>query len=290
MIASTTSSARPRRRRSPSPSRPRRRIARRPRARSRVRHRSPARSVRRIVRSSSAPSSELHHGIVTPTLPTMVPCKTTLGLAQFLATPADAPGNLGRALDHVASLASRGCDLIVLPELWPCGFSWDTLADDAARGRAARRAPRRGAVAAAKARRLGARRHRAGAGGRRPLQHRRPRTGPTVGCAVHRKVRLYTPLGEDRAFSAGDALTVVRHPTSGRSASRRASTATSPRWRARCGAPGRGSCCTRRPTRWPRSGGGRAVSGRRPRQRAVVDRRQPVRRARRPGRCSAPAG
>ena len=57
--------------------------------------------------------------------------QTTVGIAQFLATPADAAGNLVRAIDHVASLASRGCDLIVLPELWPCGFSWDTLADDA---------------------------------------------------------------------------------------------------------------------------------------------------------------
>ena len=75
--------------------------------------------------------------------------QTTVGIAQFLATPADAAGNLVRAVDHVASLASRGCDLIVLPELWPCGFSWDTLADDAAGGGRAADGPRGGALSRA---------------------------------------------------------------------------------------------------------------------------------------------
>jgi hypothetical protein len=36
------------------------------------------------------------------------------GLAQFLAAPGDGPGNLGRALAHIATLAGRGCDLVVL--------------------------------------------------------------------------------------------------------------------------------------------------------------------------------
>ena len=57
--------------------------------------------------------------------------RTTVGIAQFLAEPGEPRANLERALGHVASLAARACDLIVLPELWPCGFSWDTLADEA---------------------------------------------------------------------------------------------------------------------------------------------------------------
>ncbi len=143
--------------------------------------------------------------------------QTTLGLAQFLATPADPVTNLGRAVDHIASLGARDCDLIVLPELWPCGFSWDTLADDAAVAAEPLDGPRGVALAAA-----------AKASGAWVLAGTVPEQadgevfntavlyGPDGRLrAVHRKVRLYTPLGEDRAFSPGDALTVVRHPALG---------------------------------------------------------------------------
>ena len=143
--------------------------------------------------------------------------RLTVGLAQFLATPADPRGNLERALGHIASLAAAACDLIVLPELWPCGFSWDTLADDA-RVAAEPLDGSRGAALAAAA-------ERAGAwllAGTVPEQTADGVANTAVLyapdgrlVATHRKVRLYTPLGEQRAFVAGTALTVVVHPQLG---------------------------------------------------------------------------
>ena len=143
--------------------------------------------------------------------------RLTVGLAQFLATPADPRGNLERALGHVASLAAAACDLIVLPELWPCGFSWDTLADDARVAAEPLDGPRGAALAAAA--------ERAGAwllAGTVPEQTADGVANTAVLyapdgrlVATHRKVRLYTPLGEQRAFVAGTALTVVVHPQLG---------------------------------------------------------------------------
>ncbi len=146
--------------------------------------------------------------------------QTTLGIAQFLAAPADPVANLDRAVAHIASLAARGCDLIVLPELWPCGFSWDTLADDARAAAEPIDGPR-GATLAAAARASGA----WVLAGTVPEQAERAAGGVFNTAvlygpdgrlrAVHRKARLYTPLGEDRAFTAGTTLTVVRHPQLG---------------------------------------------------------------------------
>ncbi len=143
--------------------------------------------------------------------------QTTVGIAQFLATPADASANLVVAVDHVASLASNGCDLIVLPELWPCGFSWDTLADDARATAEPLDGPRgaalsRAAQAAGAWVLAGTVPERAADGLFNTAVLYRP-DGRLV--AAHRKARLYTPLGEDRAFSGGGDLTVVRHPQLG---------------------------------------------------------------------------
>ena len=143
--------------------------------------------------------------------------QTIVGIAQFLATPADPDGNLVRAVDHIASLAARGCDLILLPELWPCGFSWDTLADDA-RAAAEPLDGRRGSALSAAARAAGA----WVLAGTVPERVAQELFNTAVLyapdgrlAATHRKLRLYTPLGEQRAFSTGDALTVVRHPQLG---------------------------------------------------------------------------
>jgi predicted amidohydrolase len=143
--------------------------------------------------------------------------QTTLGIAQFLAAPAEPAANLDRAVDHIASLAARGCDLIMLPELWPCGFSWDTLADDARAAAEPLDGPRGVALAAAAEASgawvlAGTVPERADAG----VFNSAVLYGPDGRLrAVHRKVRLYTPAGEDRAFSPGHALTVVRHPVLG---------------------------------------------------------------------------
>ena len=46
-----------------------------------------------------------------------------VGIAQWLPRPGDAAGNLAAALDLIAELGQRRCDLILLPELWPSGYS-----------------------------------------------------------------------------------------------------------------------------------------------------------------------
>jgi predicted amidohydrolase len=137
-----------------------------------------------------------------------------VGFAQFLAAPGDGAGNLEAALSHVASLARQGSELIVLPELWPSGFSWATLADDARATAESLDGPRGVALAAA-----------ARAAGAWLLAGTVPEadSGAVYNTALlydpagrlfatHRKVRLYTPLGEDGAFAPGEALTVAVIP------------------------------------------------------------------------------
>lgn len=135
----------------------------------------------------------------------------TIGIAQWLARCGEPDRNLEDALRHVAELADRGCELIVLPELWPCGYDPGTVADDActaaepldgARGRAlAEAAHSRGVwLFAGTVPELAADR----------IYNTAPCYGPDgrlVG--AHRKVHLYTPLNEDKAFSAGERATVV---------------------------------------------------------------------------------
>jgi predicted amidohydrolase len=53
-----------------------------------------------------------------------------VGLAQW--TPAPEPGvNLGTAEAAIGELGRRGCQLVVLPELWLCGYRTATLGADA---------------------------------------------------------------------------------------------------------------------------------------------------------------
>jgi hypothetical protein len=54
-----------------------------------------------------------------------------IGIAQWLATPGGPKRNLQVALDMIDLAAARGVELLVLPELWPCGYDPATLADDA---------------------------------------------------------------------------------------------------------------------------------------------------------------
>jgi predicted amidohydrolase len=135
----------------------------------------------------------------------------TIGIAQWLAT-CDAPQqNLGDALSFIAELAGRGCDLVVLPELWPCGYDPATVARDARNAAEPLDGPRGRALADAA----------------RTLRIRLfPGTVPelcdgvlynTAVCygpdgelvGTHRKMHLYTPLGEDDVFAAGERATVI---------------------------------------------------------------------------------
>jgi predicted amidohydrolase len=136
----------------------------------------------------------------------------TVGIAQWLPAPGRPRENLATALSLIRDLAGRGCDLVVLPELWPCGYNSASLAQDAADAAE----PLTGARAAE----LGecARDLRiwlaAGSVPERDgqalyntalLYDRKGRLA-----AWHRKVHLYSPLAEDTIFIPGDRLTVCR--------------------------------------------------------------------------------
>jgi predicted amidohydrolase len=137
---------------------------------------------------------------------------TTVGIAQWHAVCGEPRRNLDTALTHIESLAARGCELIVLPELWASGYDAASLADDAAVAAEPLDGERGRQLAAA------------------ALQHgvwlfagsvpEIVRDGRLFNTAVvyapdgslrarHRKVHLYTPLAEDDVFTAGSEPTVV---------------------------------------------------------------------------------
>ncbi|TGD86058.1 carbon-nitrogen hydrolase family protein [Mycolicibacterium sp. CH28] len=136
---------------------------------------------------------------------------TTIGIAQWLPKCGEPDQNLHDALGFVAELGQRGCDLVVLPELWPCGYDPATVAGDARGAAEPLDGPRGQALGAA------ARTHgvwlfagtvpelSAGRIFNTALCYRPD--GELVG--THRKVHLYTPLGEHEVFARGDRATVV---------------------------------------------------------------------------------
>jgi predicted amidohydrolase len=133
-----------------------------------------------------------------------------IGIAQWLPRPGDAAGNLADALELIAALGRRRCDLILLPELWPSGYSPSSLAGDVAVSAEPLDGPRTASLARAAA--------SSGAwlaAGSVPERDGADvyntavlfgRDGSLRG--VHRKAHLYAPLGEDLIFAAGPRLTV----------------------------------------------------------------------------------
>jgi predicted amidohydrolase len=137
---------------------------------------------------------------------------TTVGIAQWHPVCGDPRGNLEDALNHVESLAARGCELVVLPELWACGYDAATLGDDAVLAAEPLDGERGRQLAAA------ASRHGiwlfAGSvpeiGGDGRLFNTAVVYAPDGSLrARHRKMHLYTPLREDAVFAAGSEPTVV---------------------------------------------------------------------------------
>ena len=136
---------------------------------------------------------------------------TTIGVAQWLARCDEPDRNLHDALEFVGELADRGCDLVVLPELWPCGYEPATVGHDARNAAEPPDGSRGQALSAA------ARSHKvflfAGSVPESSGQHLYNTAvayapdGRLLGW--HRKMHLYTPLGEDAVFTAGDQATVV---------------------------------------------------------------------------------
>ncbi len=114
--------------------------------------------------------------------------------------------------------AARGVQLLVLPELWSCGYDPYTLPDDAPRGRRGHvtgRTPRTARRGGPPPRPLPRRRQRARSGGRRLYETVLAfnQRGALVAC--HRKTHLYPPTLEHTVFTPGDRLTIFDDPTLG---------------------------------------------------------------------------
>jgi predicted amidohydrolase len=142
-----------------------------------------------------------------------------VGVAQWLSAPGQPKQNLSIALGMIDGAAGRGVELLVLPELWSCGYDPESLADDARRDAEPRDGPRTQRLADA------ARQHdlflaagsvpELGEGG---LLYDtalvfNPR-GELAAC--HRKAHLYPPTLEPDVFARGDRLTTFDDPVLGR--------------------------------------------------------------------------
>ncbi len=141
-----------------------------------------------------------------------------VGIAQWLPAPGGPKRNQQVALDMIELAASRGVELLVLPELWPCGYDPDTLADDARHAAEPADGPR--------CRRLG---EAALAADMWLVAGSVPEWGDDGALfntalvfnphgelvASHRKAHLYPPTGEPSIFRPGDHLTTFKDPTLG---------------------------------------------------------------------------
>lgn len=138
--------------------------------------------------------------------------EAVIGIAQWLPCPGHTRENMATALGLIDELAQRGADLVVLPELWPCGYNSGSLSTDAAAAAEPLTGPRVD-VLGQHARKLGIWL----AAGSVPERDGRDlyntallfdRRGQLR--AWHRKVYLFSLEGEDKVFSAGTRLTTCR--------------------------------------------------------------------------------
>ena len=140
-----------------------------------------------------------------------------VGVAQWLAAPGDPKQNLSVALGMVESAAARGVELLVLPELWSCGYDPETLGRDARHDAEPRDGPRAACLAEA------ARRHGLFLAGSVPELGEDGAVFDTALvfnpqgalAALHRKAHLFAPTLEHRVFAPGDRLTTFDDPTLG---------------------------------------------------------------------------
>jgi predicted amidohydrolase len=141
-----------------------------------------------------------------------------VGVAQWLATPGDPKQNLSVALGMIDSAASRGVELLLLPELWSCGYDPERLARDARADAEPLTGPR--ALRLADAARdhamylaAGSVPELAGDGSVYDTAIVFDPRGDLV--AWHRKAHLYPPTLEPSVFTPGDRLTTFRDATLG---------------------------------------------------------------------------
>jgi predicted amidohydrolase len=142
-----------------------------------------------------------------------------VGVAQWLSAPREPTQNLSIALGMIEAAATRGVEVLVLPELWSCGYDPETLAEDVRRDAEPREGPRSQRLADA------ARRHNlflaAGTvpelGDDGQIHDTALVFDPRGGlCAWHRKAHLYRPTREQTVFVPGDRLTTFDDPMLGR--------------------------------------------------------------------------
>ena len=138
--------------------------------------------------------------------------EAVVGIAQWLPTPGRSEENLNVALSFVAELGRAGCDVIVLPELWPSGFDWLSLTEDVRSAAEPLDGPRTRALA-----RAARSTHAWLCAGTVPelvggtvynTLLLFDRTGELR--ARHRKTHLYEPLGESKAVAPGNEITICR--------------------------------------------------------------------------------
>jgi predicted amidohydrolase len=141
-----------------------------------------------------------------------------VGIAQWLAAPGEPKRNLQVALDMIDLAAARGVELLVLPELWPCGYDPESLDEDAHQAAERRDGPR--------SRRLS---DAARAASMWLVAGSVPELGDDGALydtalvynvqgdlvAWHRKAHLYPPTSEPTIFRPGDRLTTFKDPTLG---------------------------------------------------------------------------
>lgn len=142
-----------------------------------------------------------------------------VGVAQWLSAPGEPRQNLSIALGMIEGAAARGVEVLVLPELWSCGYDPETLAEDARRDAEPREGPRSERLADA------ARRHNLFlAAGSVPelgddgLIHDTALVFDPQGVlrAWHRKAHLYRPTLEHTVFVPGGRLTTFDDPMLGK--------------------------------------------------------------------------
>lgn len=133
----------------------------------------------------------------------------TVACTQWLATPGAPEANLDSARCLISRAASAGADLVVLPEMWVCGYDPGSLASDAQLAAEAVPGPRADALAHT------ARQHSiwlfAGSVPERfgDLIYNTALVFDRDGnlATLHRKVHLYGPTMEPALFAQGDRLT-----------------------------------------------------------------------------------
>jgi predicted amidohydrolase len=137
-----------------------------------------------------------------------------VGVAQWLSVPGRPAQNLRVALSMVEQAGARGVELLVLPELWSCGYDPVTLPTDARQDAEWRDGPRSAHLAEA-----------ARAAGLWLVAGSVPERGENGTVfntslvfdpagelvAWHRKAHLYPPTCERDVFTPGDRLTTFEH-------------------------------------------------------------------------------